>query len=338
VAPPWVPVPPVSYGGTETIIDALARGYTAVGHEVLLCTTGDSTCPVKRRWAFDRAQGTHAEATLELHHLMHAYRAAGAVDIVHDHTRLGPAYAACSTDTPVVVTNHGPFDDSFGALYRSSARQVPIIAISHSQARAAPADLPIAKTIRHGIDVAAFPFCFEPDDYSLFLGRMSPTKGAHRAARIARETGERLVIAAKMREEEERRYFEDKVRPLLNRDVVYVGEVDHDEKLDLLVHARALINPIRWPEPFGLVMIEALACGTPVLAFPCGAAPEIIQDDVTGFLCSGEADMADKIHQVERLDRRACRASVQDAFSTERMVAEHLQLYESLLVRESAAA
>jgi glycosyltransferase involved in cell wall biosynthesis len=320
------------------IIDALARGYAAVGHEVLLCTTGDSTCPVERRWVYERAQGTHAEASVELQHVMHAYAAAADVDIVHDHTRLGPAYPACSTDTPVVVTNHGPFDDSFEALYRSSSVQVPIIAISYSHARGAPTDLPVAKIIRHGVDVAAFPFCVEPDDYSLFLGRMSPTKGAHRAARIAREIGERLVIAAKMREEEERCYFEDQVRPLLNRDVVYVGEVDHDEKVGLLVHARALINPIQWPEPFGLVMVEALACGTPVLAFPCGAAPEIIQDDVTGFLCSGEADMADKIDQIARLDRRACRASVQDVFSTERMVAEHLQLYETLLVRESAVA
>jgi glycosyltransferase involved in cell wall biosynthesis len=223
-------------------------------------------------------------------------------------------------------------------VYREIARRVPIIAISQSQASTATADIPIAGVIHHGLDITAFPFTARSGDYWLFLGRMSPTKGAHVAARVARKTGERLLIAAKMREPDERRYYEEQVRPLLDDRVVYAGEIGGREKLDLLEGARGLLNPISWPEPFGLVMIEALACGTPVLAFPSGAAPEIVRHGVTGFLCTDEEDMVRRLHGVDRLDRRACRASVEKSFSTERMVADHLALYKRLLAHERVAA
>ena len=146
------------------------------------------------------------------------------------------------------------------------------------------------------------------------------------------------MIAAKMREPEERRYFDEFVRPLLGDHVVYLGEVGGKEKLELLAGARGLLNTIRWPEPFGLVMIEALACGTPVLAFPSGAAPEIIRDGMTGFLCANEADMVRRVHDVDVLDRVACRRSVEESFSAERMVADHLELYEHQILRQRMAA
>jgi len=337
VAPPWLAVPPEAYGGTESVVDRLARGFAEAGHEVLLCASGDSTCPVERRAVYDRAQGIGAGTAVELRHVIHAYEVADAFDIVHDHTVLGPRYAAETSRGRVITTNHGPFDDEFRSIYSTIAQQVPLIAISHAQAATA-GHVPIAAVIHHGVDASRFPFVGEPGGYSLFLGRMDPTKGVHRAARIARAAGELLVIAAKMHEPAERRYFEQRVRPLLDERIVYVGEVGEREKLELLAGARALVNPIAWPEPFGLVMIEALACGTPVLSFPEGAASEIVQHGVTGFLCVDEADMARKLRHVHELDRHACRASVEERFSAVRMVEAHLDLYRAVLAREQVAA
>ena len=311
----------------------------AAGHEVVLSTTGDSTCPVERRWLFERAAGLHADSALEIAHVRHAYELAADFDVVHDHTLFGAGVISerCVT-TPVVITVHGAFDPEACRRLSGTAERAAVVAISQAHARTAPASIPIAAVIHHGIDVEAFPFGPRPRGYSLFLGRMCPTKGAHRAIHVARRAGEPLVIAAKMREPEEHRYFEEKVRPLLGDGVTFVGEVGGTEKLDLLAGARALLNPITWPEPFGLVMIEALACGTPVLTFPSGAAPEIVRHGVTGYLCADESDMVRRLRDVERLDRSSCRRSVEASFSTERMVADHLRLYESILAKSEAAA
>ncbi|MBW3575051.1 MAG: glycosyltransferase family 4 protein [Actinobacteria bacterium] len=337
IAPPWMPVPPPLYGGTEVVVDRLARGFHAAGHEVLLFTTGDSTCPVPRQWVLDRSEHLRMGAVVpELRHVVHAYEAARGFDIVHDHTLAGPVYAQRFDDVNVVTTNHGPFNDELLDIYRVIAPAASIIAISHSQASYADG-LPIARVIHHGIDVAEFPVGDGNGGYFLFLGRMAPDKGARRAARIARQAGVRLLIAAKMREPLELEYFDGQVRPLLGGDVEFVGEVGGQQKLDLLAGARALLNPIRWVEPFGLVMIEALACGTPVLTYRQGAAPEIVDHGVTGFLCDVHDEMAEAIHRVDELDRRACRAAVEERFSTERMVADHLDLFDSLVAGSPVA-
>jgi glycosyltransferase involved in cell wall biosynthesis len=339
IAPPWLPVPPGAYGGTEAVIDNLARGLVAAGNDVLLCTTGESTCPVPRRALYERGQGiVGARPSIEFFHVVHAYDAVTGADIVHDHTVLGPVYAAARLPSVrVVTTNHGLFDAAARARLGSIADRVAVIAISAAQARTA-AGLPIAGVIHHGIEIRDFPFRSRAADYFVFLGRMSPTKGAHRAARVARAAGQRLVIAAKMHEPAERRYFDERVRPLLDENVVYLGEVGGREKLELLAAARGLINPITWPEPFGLVMIEALACGTPVLAYPNGAAPEIVRHGETGFLCADEADMARRLAEVDGLDRHACREAVEADFSVERMVNAHLELYEAVLACQRVAA
>jgi glycosyltransferase involved in cell wall biosynthesis len=334
IAPPWVPVPPPAYGGTEAVVDRLARGFRTAGHEVLLFTTGDSTCPVDRKWVLERAEGIRiGMAVPELHHLIHAYDAVQGFDVVHDHTVMGPLYAERFPDLTVVTTNHGPFNEELRTIYRAVAGRVPIIAISRSQAAAA-GDIPIARVIHHGLDPQCFPVGRGDGGYLVFLGRMTPDKGADRAARVARAAGARLLIAAKMREPWEHEYFEREVRPLLGGDVEYVGEVGGQDKHDLLAGARALLNPIRWPEPFGLAMVEALACGTPVVSFPEGAAPEIVQDGVTGFLCRDEADMVSKLDLVETIDRGKCRVAVEQQFSTERMVHAHVELFEELLSRK----
>jgi glycosyltransferase involved in cell wall biosynthesis len=331
LAPPWVPVPPTAYGGIELMLDRLARGLRDAGHHVTLFTTGDSTCPVDRRWVLERAETLRMGVTVpELRHVIAGYEALAGCDVVHDHTLTGPLYAERYPHLPAVTTNHAPFSEEMNDLYRAISQRVPVIAISHAQAAQADG-VRIAGVVHHGLDVDAFPFGEGGGGYFLFLGRMAPEKGARRAALVAQRAGVPLVMAAKMNEPLERAYFEEQVRPLLSRDVTFVGEVGGEEKLELLCGATALINPIRWPEPFGLVMLEALACGTPVLSFKEGAAPEIIDHGVTGFLCVDVDDMADVLERVDELDRSACSEHVAEHFSVERMVAGHVAVYEQVI-------
>jgi glycosyltransferase involved in cell wall biosynthesis len=336
IAPPWAPIPPVLYGGIEVVVDHLATGFQAAGHEVLLFTTGEATADVPRRFVLEQAEGSRiGYAAPELRHVLAAYDAMRewGADVVHDHTLLGPAIAAARGDRdggPLVVTTaHNGFGPELLELYRRIATAVPIIAISHAQRRHVP-DLPIARVIHHGVDPARFPVGKGDGGYCLFLGRMSPDKGPHRAMEAAYKAGVPLIMCAKMRDPWEFDYFDSHVRPYLNEDIQYLGEVPHERKLELLAGASALLFPIRWNEPFGMVMIEALACGTPVLAFPEGAVPEVIEDGRTGFLCRDVADMAEAITRVGELDRGACRRAVEGYFSTERMVREHLELFASL--------
>lgn len=327
VAPPWLPIPPPAYGGTENLLDSLARGLRCAGHEVILCTTGDSTCPVGRTSVFETAIGVGRGNSLdEIRHVLHAYEEVQHCDIVHDHTLVGPLYSAAFPDLPVVTTNHGPFNDELIDLYRIISARVPVIAISEHQASTAPG-VRIAAVIHHGVDLDDYRYGKGGGGYAMFLGRMHPGKAPHVAAAIAREAGFPLKIAAKMSEPAERAYFEEMVRPLLGGNVEYVGEVDRATKLALLSRAECLLNPIAWPEPFGMVMIEALACGTPVLTTASGAAPEIVRDGVVGFVRPDHRDLVEALGHVHEIDRAACRRRVAERFSVERMVADHVELY-----------
>ena len=340
IAPPWTPIPPPLYGGIELVVDELARGFAAAGHDVTLFATGDSTCPVPTKWTLEHAEGMRiGMAVPELRHVLHAYAELSEDhDIVHDHTVMGPFYAERYPSLPVVTTVHGPFNDELTDLYLALGGRVPIICISRAQHAAAP-EVPIAGVVHHGIDAGNFPVGDGAGDaegeYLLFLGRMAPDKGAHRAIEIARKAGHRVLLAAKMREAWERAYYEEQVAPLLGSDAVYLGEVSHERKVELLAGAKALLFPIRWNEPFGMVMLEAFACGTPVLAFPEGAAPEVVEDGKTGFLCEDDLAMAEAVEKVESLRRQDCRAAVEGYFSTDRMVAEHVALFERILAARS---
>ena len=332
IAPPWVPVPPPAYGGTESVVDRLARGFAGADHEVLLFASGDSTCPVPRSSLSDRSDDLTIGATApELRHVLRAYEAAVDFDVIHDHTVLGPVLAARRPQPAVVVTtSHFPFDERYREIYRAISGSVPIIAISGAQASSARG-IAIAEVIHHGVDLDAFPVGHGDGGYYLYLGRMAPYKGALQAALVARTAGVRLLIAAKMRDDLERRFFAERVAPVLGGGVEFIGEVTAHERLELLQGARALLNPIDWPEPFGLVMIEALSCGTPVLASAKGAAPEIIDHGATGYVCADQAEMVQYLQRVDELDRAACRAVAEARFSAARMVESHLRLYERLL-------
>jgi len=331
IAPPWLAVPPPCYGGTEEVVDTLARGLEKAGHRVQLFTTGDATCQVPKTFAYPEAERGRLGSTIpELYHTLCAYPALQDCDIIHDHTVAGLFVASLRDGPPVVTTNHGPFTKELSKIYRAVQDRVAIVAVSHHQASQA-GGVRIARVIHHGLDPEAYQAGDGAGGYLLFLGRMSPDKGVHVAARVARAAGRRLLIAAKMQEPLERRYFDEKVEPLLNDDVVYLGEADRTTKKRLLADAEALINPIQWPEPFGLVMIEALASGTPVVAFPAGAAPEIVEDAVTGFLSHDESEMVQAVRRIGQVDRDSCRRRFVERFSARRMVQDHLDLYTEIV-------
>jgi glycosyltransferase involved in cell wall biosynthesis len=333
VAPPWLPVPPATYGGTESFVDVLARGLVATGHAVRLFATGHSTCPVDRSWFYPEGVEPIGMAVFEAAHVQAAYEVLDDCDVIHDNTTLGPMWAAAVRHpTPIVLTYHGEFSPQTIPLYAVVARWCGLTAISHSQRASAP-EVPFAGVVHHGIEADRFTPGDGSGGYAMFLGRLAPEKGAAEAIEIARRAGMPLRIAAKMREQPEKDYFAEFVEPHLGPDVEFLGEVDPEERERQLGGAVALLNPISWAEPFGLVMIEAMACGTPVVGFPSGAAPEIVVDGTTGFLCDGVTDAADALTRVGGLDRAACRRHVETAFSAKRMVADYVQLYHDVLER-----
>jgi len=338
IAPPWLPVPPLAYGGTEEVIDDLARGLQDLGHDVRLFTVGESICPVPREYLYPQGIKPMGDGVAEAAHVLAAYEAFAVVDLIHDHTMLGPLLAGRRgiARPPVVVTNHGPFTAQTRRLFAGIARHASIVAISHSHARTA--GVPIAAVIHHGIDLRVHRPGPGDGGYLLFVGRMCADKGVHHAVRVARSAGRRLVIVAKMREPAERAYFEREVRPLLGPGDDLSAEVSPAAKRELMRHAAALLNPITWAEPFGLVMVEALAAGTPVLAFPNGAAPEIVDDGQTGFLCRDEGDMIAAVGRVPQIHRDHCRAAAEQRFSAQRMVADYERLYRRILLRSGDLA
>ena len=335
IAPPWIPVPPPAYGGTEAVLDTLARGLQDAGHDVLLFASADSTCAVPTASMFSEGIGLGVGGSAcELRHVIAAYAAMEqfGADVVHDHSLVGPFYAQTLPGVAVVTTAHGPFTSDLGDVYRALGDHVPVIAISADHA-STPGDVPIAVTIHHGVRIDDHPFGSGRGGYAVFLGRMHPDKGVDTACRVARSAGMPLRIAAKMREPAEKAWFSSTVEPLLTEEVTYVGELELADKLALLADAVCLLNPIAWSEPFGMVMIEALACGTPVVVTPCGAAPEIVDDGVTGFVRASIAGLTVGLQSAARLDRRSCRAAAAERFSAERLVDDHLACYERAIER-----
>lgn len=332
IAGPWIPVPPPRYGGSEAVIDNLARGLQLAGHEVELFTIGSSTCPVSRSWLFDGPVEPIQDSTYESLHVEAAYRALSDVDVIHDHTVVGPLLAShlSRPEVPVVTTMHGPFDDKARRLYSRLPGRAHLICISGPQRASAP-EIPVTAVIPHGIDTTRYLPGPGGGGYLVFVGRMNPDKGVHLAIEVARKAGLPLTVMVKMREPSERQYFAEVVEPLLGEDITLMFEPDENVRIDLVGRAEALINPIGWPEPFGLVMAEALACGTPVIARPHGAARQIVEPGLTGYLHDEVADLAEAVGRIDRIDRTACRRAAEERFSMARMVDDHVRLYERLI-------
>ncbi len=327
IGSPWVPVPPPAYGGTETVLAALVNGLAVRGHEICYLGHPDSQLPAQVICPIPAQNIGHiGDAACELAHVTLAYELAAGwgADVTHDHTLTGPLVGPATG--PVVVTNHGPFDGLTTPIFERVGARARLVAISHGQADTAPS-VPVHAVVHHGLDVDDWPLGTGDGDYLLFLGRMHATKGVHRAVDLAREAGVPLVLAAKMREGPEHDYFDHEVRPRLHGDAHFVGEADATMKRRLLAEARALLNPISWPEPFGMVMVEALACGTPVLVPPLGAAPEIVEHGVTGYLCATRRAFLSGIEGARHLDRARCRLSVVERFPVASMVRGYEAVY-----------
>jgi glycosyltransferase involved in cell wall biosynthesis len=333
VAPPWYSVPPCGYGGIELVVALLAGELSRRGHDVTLVASG-SSCPevdVRSPLAEPPDPSMVGNPAYEAYHALAAYTDVTDVDVVHDHSGVvGPALASRDPSLPPVVhTLHGPWTPEGRHLYRLVDRRVHLVAISNAQ-RDDNCDVQYAATIHNGIDTDAYPLGPERrGDDLIFIGRANPDKNPDGAIRIARATGRPLTLLVKRHEPDEHEYWDANVAPLLGSDIQVCENVGHDAKVQLLQGAYAMVFPIRWPEPFGLVMVEAMACGTPVIATPCGAAPEVIADGRTGYLCDSEPAMARAIDQVDALDRVACRQRVIDHFSSPSMA----RRYEALFAR-----
>jgi glycosyltransferase involved in cell wall biosynthesis len=334
VAPPWLQIPPEGYGGIETICADLTDGLVARGHEVHLFASGiDGTEANFVRSYEDPPIAQIGEAGPEV---THAARVAAAledieVDIVHDHSFAGPLLGR-GRRAPTVATVHGPLVEELDTYYRLLGRSVHLVAISDAQRRSDP-DLHWTATVYNAIRVHDYPFRAGKDDYALFLGRMNLDKGAHIAIDVARKAGWRLLIAAKLNEPAEQAYFDEEIKPRLGDDVEWLGEANGERKSELLSGARCLLFPLQWEEPFGLVMIEAMACGTPVVALRRGSVPEIVTDGVTGVLRDDPADLPAALDAVAGIDPRACRERAENEFDLPVMVSRYEEVYRNLLAK-----
>lgn len=332
IAPPWFAVPPVRYGGIEWVVALLADGLADRGHEVTLYASGGSLTRAKLVTVFDDPPGGEhiGEIFYDVVHASTAYLEAEKFDLIHDHSGLiGPAIGA-HVGKPVVHTLHGPFNEEAKRVYRLLSGRVHFVAISEAQRGFCP-DLSYAGTVHNGIDLDRYPFRSEKEDFLLFLGRINREKGPEIAVEVAHRTGRKLVMAVKMAEEPERIYWREKVEPLLDGSEEILGEITVAEKADLLARASAILFPIQWPEPFGLVMTEAMASGTPVISFAYGAAPEIIANGVTGFLVNSVDEMCDAVARLGEIDAKACRAHVEANFSDDAMIDGYLGAFDRVL-------
>lgn len=338
IAPVWVSVPPPSYGGIELVVSLIADGLVDRGHDVTLFATGGSktkgrlVTPIEETPALaDMGQSV----TDDLIHTLTAYLHAGDFDVIHDHSGFGPAFGALlDGHPPVVRTLHGPWSDPARRFHAALDGRVHLVAISESQKRF-NTDLPYAGVVYNGIDLGAYPYRDDKDDFLLFLGRCNPEKGPEVAVEVAKRAGQHLKMVVKRAEPAEIQYWERMVEPRLSGDEDIVFDVGHAEKVDLLGRAQATLCTIQWPEPFGLVMTESMACGTPVIVPPLGAAPELVVDGVTGFLREDIDDMVEAVGRLGELSPADCRARVADNFTAEVMVEGYERVFEQVVAARS---
>ena len=333
VAPLYESVPPRCYGGTERVVSYLTEELIRQGHDVTLYASGDSQtkarlcAPCARSLREDRS----CQDPIAYHMLMleRVQQDAGQYDIIHFHLEYLPLPFARRLTTPSVHTMHGRLDTSELRPVFQEFREAPLISISDAQR----APLPWANwqaTVYHGLPKNLHVFHETPGKYLAFVGRVSPEKQLHTAISIAHRAGVPLKIAAKI-DKRDKDYYEQVVRPLLaGTDVEFLGEIGSRDKDELLGNALGLLLPINWPEPFGLVMIEAIACGTPVIAFNRGSVPEVLDNGVTGYIVDNEDQAVQAVQRLGRLNRRQCRRAFEQRFSAARMAADYLAVYQRL--------
>jgi glycosyltransferase involved in cell wall biosynthesis len=334
IAPLYESVPPKLYGGTERIVAYLAEELARRGHEVTLYASGDSTAKVRLAAGSPRALRLagldHLGALFHLPMLSEVYDNPGRFDVIHSNIDCLCFALARHGQVPTVSTMHGRLDlEELKPIYRSYS-DLPVVSISNDQRRPLP-ELNWVRTVYHGLPRDLLKFSPQPGNYLAFLGRMAPEKRPDLAIEVARRSGVPIKIAAKV-DRANREYFEIVIKPLLSAPgVEFIGEINEAEKQEFLGGALGLLFPIDWPEPFGLVVIEALACGTPVIARACGSVPEILHDGVTGFIGSSVDDLVKAVHKLGDISRRTCRDEFESRFTAEVMASNYERVYYQLV-------
>jgi glycosyltransferase involved in cell wall biosynthesis len=327
IGPPFIEIPPRRYGGTELFIGHLARELQARGHDVTVYGNGDSRVPCRLKWRYEHADWPLDDPVRsQLKNADHSgwaiHDAADAVDILHLNDVVGVPFTPF-VDVPSVLTIHHPHDEVLSEQY-AKYPDIHYVTIAHWLARRE--SMPHLHVVHHGIPVADYVFSEDKDDYVAFLGRMAPCKGPDLAIEVARRAGVRLKLAGEI-QPVFRDYWDLQVRPRIDGgQIEYIGEADLPIKNGLLSRARALLFPIQWEEPFGLVMIEAMACGTPVLAFPGGAVEEVVRNGVNGWICKDVGEMAARVKSLN-IPATACRDYVASHFAVSRMADRYLEVY-----------
>ncbi|MDA0267533.1 MAG: glycosyltransferase family 4 protein [Cyanobacteria bacterium] len=336
VAPLWEQVPPFGYGGTELVVSLLTEELVRRGHQVTLFAAGDSETIARLEPGCEKA--LRVVGMLPPEYVRHEQRQLGKVfdragefDLIHSHMDVAALPYTHASQTPVVHTLHGPFTTATESLFSQYRRQ-NLVTVSNSQQRP-ELGLNYVATVYNAISLDQFEFYPQPaaPPYLAFLGRMAEEKGPHLAIEIAKRSGWPLKMAGKI-DLEDQAFFDRAVAPHIDgKHIEYLGEVNHHQKQTLMGQAIATLFPITWPEPFGLVMIESMASGTPVIAMAMGSAPEVVADGKTGFLCRRAEDCVEAVAQVHRLSRPACRAHVVHNFSVARMVDGYEAIYRRLI-------
>jgi len=315
------------------VVYELTEALVQLGHEVTLFASGDSHTSARLVTTLERAINFDPAMDVTAYHigmLEDVYGDAERFDVIHSHLDYLTLPFARRSGTPTVLTLHGDLATLNAQHAYPRYPNANYVSISNAQ-RASLPDLHYVATIHHGVDVQSFPFVAEPGEYLAFVGRISPDKRPDVAIEIALRAGIPLKLAAKL-DHHEMPYFDEVIRPLLNHpSIEWLGEIDEAAKRALMAHALALLVPIGWPEPFGMVFIEALACGTPVLTCPTGAAPELLEDGVTGYSSADKETLVVAAQSIARISRRGCRAYAQRRFDTRVMASNYLNVYQQVL-------